>query len=68
MPFLGFRVLPDKLLLGRRARRRFCVRVAQYEQAWDECELDDRGLQRRVDALIAHTDVATCHAWRRRAL
>ncbi len=66
--FLGFRVKPDGLLLGRRARRRFCARLHEYEQGYEGGLLGMRELQRRVGALVAHTDSATCWAWRRRAL
>ena len=68
LAFLGFRVLPDGLLLGRRARRRFRARLVEYEDGFARGTMDMRELQRRVVALVAHTDLATCWAWRGRAL
>ena len=68
LSFLGFRVLPDGLLLGRRARRRFRARLIEYEGGFASGAMDLRELQRRVGALVAHTDVAKCRAWRSRVL
>ncbi|MEK7677765.1 MAG: RNA-directed DNA polymerase [Verrucomicrobiota bacterium] len=68
MPFLGFRVLPGRLLLDRRARRRFRLRLTAYEEACVRGRMGVAELQRRVEALLAHTDQAQCRAWRRRVL
>lgn len=65
MPFLGFRVLPARLLLGRRARRRFAARLVALETAWQRGEIGDEALQRRAGALVAFTQQADCLAWRR---
>lgn len=68
MLFLGFRVMPGRLLLGRRARRRFRSRLAGYERACLYGAMGEPELQRRVGALVAYTDQAECRAWRRRVL
>jgi hypothetical protein len=68
MPFLGFRIMPDRVLLGRRARRRFRSRLAVYERAYGDGSMGAAELQRRVMALVAHTDQAHCRSWRRQVL
>lgn len=68
LPFLGFRVVPGRLLLGGRARRRFCERLRAVTARARAGTLDPAGLQRRVGALIAHTDAADCLSWRRRVV
>jgi hypothetical protein len=65
MPFLGFRILPGAVLLGQRARRRFRVRLRANEAAYTRGQLTALELQRRVGALVAHTDQAQCRGWRR---
>ena len=66
VPFLGYRMMPDRILLGRPARRRFAGRLRSYEDAWRMGRLDSAELQRRVDSLLAFTDLAACRNWRRR--
>lgn len=66
VPFLGYRLTPGRVLLGRAARHRFRGRLRRYEEDWRQGHLDSAGLQRRVDALLSFTDVATCRLWRRR--
>jgi hypothetical protein len=68
MPFLGFRVLPGRLLLGARARRRFRVRLAGLERSFAAGRMGEAELQRRAGALVAHTDGALCRAWRRQVV
>lgn len=64
MEFLGFRLMPGAVLLGARARRRFRQRLTAYEKAWQHGKMGPAELQRRVSALIAHTDNARCQNWR----
>ncbi len=64
MEFLGFRLLPGAVLLGRRARRRFRKRLAEYEGQWLSGTMKSGDLQRRVGSLLAHTDNARCRKWR----
>ena len=52
MMFLGFRVMPDRLLLDRRARRRFLYRLTVYEDAFNKGNMNANELQSRVDALL----------------
>lgn len=66
--FLGYRITPRAVLLGRRARRRFRFRLRALEREHDEGRLKSAALQRRADALLAFTEAAACHAWRRALL
>lgn len=64
MEFLGFRIMPGRVLLGARARRRFRKRLTAYERLWLTGEMGSSELQRRVGSLIAHTNNARCLQWR----
>jgi len=68
LPFLGYRLLPGRVLLGRTARRRFRQRLRGYETDHAAGLLPMADLQRRADALLAFTEVARCRDWRRRTL
>jgi hypothetical protein len=68
MPFLGFRLMPNRVLVGRRARRRFRSRLKDYEQAHMHGRMSDSDLQRRLDAILAYTGQAQCQEWRRRVV
>jgi RNA-directed DNA polymerase len=68
LPFLGYRLLPGRVLLGRTARRRFRLRLRGYEMDHAAGLLPMADLQRRADALLAFTEVARCRHWRRRTL
>jgi RNA-directed DNA polymerase len=66
--FLGYRLVPGRILLGRAARKCFKARLLGYEQAWHQSRMESPELQRRVDALLAFTELASCRAWRRRTV
>lgn len=68
VPFLGFRVVPGGLLLGRRARRRFRARLTMLHDGLLDGWVSDGAFQRRAEALVAHTDFARCLPWRRRVV
>ena len=68
VPFLGYRVTPRGVLLGRPARRRFVARLTGYEQAHAAGRMSERELQRRADALLAFVQVADCRRWRARVI
>jgi len=65
LPFLGYRITPQAVLLGKRARRRFTGRLRATEAAHERGEITTADLQRRTDALLAFTEAARCHGWRR---
>jgi len=68
MPFLGFRVLPHAVLLERKARRRLRTKLDRYERMRRWGILSAAQLQRRVGALLAHSDQARCRPWRIRLM
>ena len=68
VPFLGGRVLPGGVLPDRRTRRRFALRLRQYQQERFEGRLSERGLQRRLDALFGSLPPRARGAWHLRAI
>ncbi len=68
LQFLGFRVLPDRLLLSRRRRARYAAGRAAAESAWLRGEMDDLALQSAYASVVAPTLHADAIAWRRAQL
>lgn len=68
LPFLGYRILPGRILLGQRARRRFRRRLSELESAHAAGRVNSAEEQRRGDALLAFVRVAECRRWRQRLL
>ena len=68
LPFLGYTVVPGRLLLGRQSRRRFAAKLADYEAEFEQELITEHELQCRVGAMVAFTQVADCREWRRRVL
>ncbi len=66
LPFLGYRILPGRLLLARASRRRFAARLQGYGDDFAAGRLTVQQLQRRTDALLAFTQPSCCHEWRGR--
>jgi len=66
--FLGYRLTPRGVLLGRGLRKRIGRRFQRYEQLRDSGSLSELALQRRTDAMLAVIRVAHTSAWRRRLL
>ncbi len=64
IPFVGYRVVPGAILLGRRARRRYRSRIRGLLDQHARAELSALELQRRTDALNAFVDVANGRSWR----
>jgi hypothetical protein len=61
----GYRVLPHRLRLSQRRRRRFLAALRKAEIAFLSGRLDKLGLQRAGDAALAITAHADAAAWRR---
>ena len=68
LTFCGFRVLPGKVLLSSRQRRRFGEHLFSAEDAYARGELSADGLQKRVTSVLAHVDHAKANTWRARKL
>lgn len=64
MGFLGYRIKQGCVLLGRMGRRRFVRRRLAYETACLAGAMSPVELQRRMDAMLAFTNVARCARWR----
>ncbi len=65
VPFLGFRVLPGRVLLLPRSRARFANKLEKYEQAHHEGTMSETELARRVSSLVSFTSIADAAGFRR---
>jgi RNA-directed DNA polymerase len=68
LSFCGFRVLPDRLLLSRRRKRRYAELRADAERDWLEGEIGSLTLQARYASALALTVHADALGWRREQL
>jgi hypothetical protein len=66
--FCGYRILPDRLLLSRRRKRRYSAIRRQWESACADHAIDARVLQAGYAAAVAITRHADAIAWRRAEL
>jgi hypothetical protein len=64
----GYRILPGRLLLSRRRRRRYGQRRRAWEQAYAEGCIDARTLQAGYSAVLGITLHADAASWRRNQL
>lgn len=64
MEFLGYRVVPGRILMARKSRRRFVRKLRANEAAFEAGQIPGMDLQRRVDALLGWLKIADCQAWR----
>lgn len=64
----GFRILPGRLLLSRRRKRRYIEHRRHWEEAWIEGRIDDRALQAGYASALALTLPADAAGWRREQL
>ncbi len=63
--FCGFRIMPGRLLLSRRRKRRYRELRRQAEASWLSGQVDDAGLQRAYESALALTLHADATEWRR---
>ncbi len=68
LEFLGYRIFPHKILLGRRARKRFVKRLAEYENEWCRGRWNCRELVAHTEPLVAFTMRADARGFRQRVL
>ena len=66
--FCGYRILPGRLLLSRRRRRRYAVLRKDAEQAWRDGRIDGQGLQSAYASALALTVHADATTWRQEQL
>lgn len=68
MDFLGMRVFPSAVRLGRASRLRYRRKIKAYDAAFERGEWGEAEYQARITALTAFTEHADSRAWRRRIL
>jgi len=68
LSFCGFRILPRRLLLSRRCRRRYRELRAQAERAFLNGRIDSLQLQAALASALAVTSHADATAWRQEEL
>jgi hypothetical protein len=68
MSYCGYRVTPDRILLGPRKRRRFRTLRQRWELTWETGLIDDRQLQSAFDSVLAITAHSDSRRWRQREL
>lgn len=68
LPFCGYRILPGRLLLSRRRKRRYAECRRASENAFVAGLIDARALQAGYAAALAITAHADAAAWRREQL
>lgn len=68
VPFLGYRIKSGRVLLARRSRRRFALRLRQYLARFHAGQLTERELQRRLDSVQSFLLPADCARWRHRVV
>ena len=64
----GYRILPDRLLLSRRRKQRYCECRRQWENAFAAGRIDARQLQRGYASALGITLHADAAAWRNQQL
>jgi len=68
LSFCGYRILPNRLLLSRRRKRRYANLRKNAERAWQQGEIDAPALQSAYGDALALTIHADAVAWRREQL
>jgi RNA-directed DNA polymerase len=68
IPFLGYRIKAGRVLLARRSRRRFVLRLRQYMERFLAGRLTEQDLQRRLSAVLSFLLPADCDRWRHRVV
>jgi len=63
LDFLGCRILPTHTLLSRRSRRRYGQRVRLLSRAFRLGQVDERGLQTRLEAATAFARAVDVKSW-----
>jgi len=66
LPFLGFRVFPERTRLRQGSRRRYRVRMRRLMDEYDQEIIGQEELGRRAAAMTAHVAHALCLDFRRR--
>ncbi|ETR72310.1 MAG: hypothetical protein OMM_07585 [Candidatus Magnetoglobus multicellularis str. Araruama] len=65
IPFLGFRIFPNKIRFTAYSRKRFIKKFRKYERKWLTDEWTNDELVRHMEPLFAHAQMADTKALRR---
>lgn len=68
LPFLGYRLLPHKILLLRHSARRFKQRLKSYYEMYSRGQWTEEEYQRRLQPLFAFTSYAQSKGYRKKCL
>lgn len=68
MDFLGMRIFPKAVRLGRTSRVRYRRKIKAYRRAFEQGEWSEAEYQSRITALTAFTELADALVWRRKVL
>ena len=68
IPFLGYRVFPQKISLSPRSRRRFIMKFIQYEKQWQDGRWSTSELVRHMEPLVEFTRAAATEGLRRHVI
>ena len=68
LPFLGYILFPNRILLAQRSRSRFHKKLKQYERNYQKQYWNERDYQRCLIPLLAFTERADAGAFRRQVL
>ena len=63
MTFCGYRILPSRILLSRRGKRRLRTQLKTAEAAYARGEIGAVDLQKRVDSILAPGKCAQAARW-----
>lgn len=66
--FLGYRVLPHRLLLSGRSKKRFRSKLIDYHKKFISCEWNEQTLQEHIIPLMAFVNHARCEMFRRECM
>ena len=65
LPFLGYRIYPNRILLSPAGKRRFVRKFIAYERKWVNGEWSIETLVRHIEPLIEFTKLANASNFRK---
>ena len=68
MPYLGYRIFPNKILLSPRSKHRFHVKYRAYENNWKTGKWSMEELVAHMEPLIDFTRVANAEGFRKKII
>jgi RNA-directed DNA polymerase len=68
LPFLGFRLFPNKILLNQRSKKRFKEKISTLKEAFENGAISEGSLQQRTIALFAFVKKAYTKQYRQKVI